>query len=60
MYSTLAITAEGLPLGLTGSKFWSRKRFKGCNAMKKKVNPTRVPIEKKKSLMARECQAIND
>jgi hypothetical protein len=49
MHSSLAVTAEGLPLGLAAIKFWSRKRFKGCNALKKKINPTRVPIETKES-----------
>jgi hypothetical protein len=50
MHSSLAITIEGLPLGLTGIKFWTRKKFKGTAALKKKVNPTRVPIEKKESI----------
>lgn len=49
MHSSLAVTPEGLPLGLTAIKFWSRRHFKGCNALKKKVNPTRVPIEEKES-----------
>jgi len=49
MHSSLAITLEGLPLGLAAIKFWSRKQFKGCNALKKKINPTRVPIEEKES-----------
>ena len=49
MHSSLAITLEGLPLGLAASKFWTRKQFKGCNALKKKINPTRVPIEEKES-----------
>lgn len=49
MHSSLAVTAEGLPLGLAAIKFWSRKHFKGTNALKKKVNPTRVPIEEKES-----------
>jgi hypothetical protein len=26
-------------------KAWTRKKFKGCNALKKKINPTRVPID---------------
>ena len=26
------------------------KKFKGCDALKKKINPTRVPIEKKESI----------
>jgi Transposase DDE domain len=49
MHSSLAVTPDGLPLGLTAIKFWSRKKFKGTNALKRKVNPTRVPIEEKES-----------
>ena len=49
MHSSLAVTAEGLPLGLTAIKLWTRSKFKGTNALKKKVNPTRVPIEAKES-----------
>ena len=44
------MTTEGLPLGLTAVKFWTRKKFKGTAALKKKINPTRVPIEKKESI----------
>lgn len=50
MHSSLALTAGGLPLGLAAVKFWTRKKFKGSAALKKKVNPTRVPIEKKESV----------
>jgi len=50
MHSSLAVTTEGLPLGLTAVKFWTRKKFKGAAALKKKINPTRVPIEKKESI----------
>ena len=50
MHSSLAVTTHGLPLGLSAMKFWTRKEFKGCNALKRKINPTRVPIEKKESL----------
>ena len=50
MHSSLAVTAEGLPLGLTAIKFWSREKFKGTNALKKRINPTRVPIEEKESI----------
>lgn len=50
MHSSLAVTADGLPLGLTAIKFWSREKFKGTNALKKKINPTRVPIEEKESI----------
>ena len=49
MHSSLVVTAQGLPLGLSAVKFWSRKAFKGTNALKKKINPTRVPIEAKES-----------
>jgi hypothetical protein len=50
MHSSLAVTAEGLPLGLVAIKFWTRSKFKGTNALKRKVNPTRVPIEAKESV----------
>jgi hypothetical protein len=50
MHSSLAVTTAGLPLGLTAMKFWTRSEFKGCNALKKKINPTRVPIEQKESI----------
>jgi hypothetical protein len=50
MHSSLAVTTDGLPLGLAAIKFWSRKKFKGANALKKKINPTRVPIEEKESI----------
>lgn len=49
MHSSLVVSGEGLPLGLGAIKFWSRKAFKGTNALKKKINPTRVPIEEKES-----------
>lgn len=49
MHSSLAVTTDGLPLGLAATKFWTRDEFKGCNALKKKINPTRVPIERKES-----------
>jgi hypothetical protein len=49
MHSSLAVTLEGLPLGLTAIKFWSRDKFYGCNQLKKKINPTRIPIEEKES-----------
>jgi len=50
MHSSLAVTTEGLPLGLTAIKFWTRSKFKGTNALKRKINPTRVPIEEKESI----------
>ena len=49
MHSSLVVTGKGVPLGLGAVKFWSRQAFKGTNALKKKVNPTRVPIEEKES-----------
>jgi hypothetical protein len=50
MHSSLVVTTEGLPLGLASVKFWTRKKFKGTNALKRKINTTRVPIEKKESV----------
>lgn len=50
MHSSLAITTEGLPLGLTAIKFWTRKKFKGKNSLSRRINPTRVPIEGKESI----------
>jgi len=49
MRSSLAVTSVGLPLGLAAIKFWTRDEFKDCNALKKRINPTRVPIERKES-----------
>ena len=49
MHSSLVVTASGLPLGLAAIKFWTRKKFKGTQALKRKINPTRVPIEEKES-----------
>lgn len=50
MHSSLVLTVDGLPLGMAAVKFWTRKEFKGTNALKKKINPTRVPIEEKESI----------
>lgn len=36
-------------MGLTAIKFWTRKQFKGTDALKKHINPTRIPIEEKES-----------
>ena len=49
MHSSLAVTTAGVPLGLAAVKFWTRSKFKGTSALKRKVNPTRVPIEVKES-----------
>jgi Transposase DNA-binding len=50
MHSSLVVTRDGLPLGIAAVKFWTRKKFKGTDALKKKVNLTRIPIEKKESV----------
>lgn len=50
MHSSLVVTPAGLPLGLAAVKFWTREKFKGTNALKTKVNPTRIPIEHKESI----------
>jgi hypothetical protein len=44
------VTTGGVPLGLGAVKFWTRKKFKGTNALQRRVNPTRVPIEQKESV----------
>lgn len=49
MHSSLVVTTEGLPLGLAAVKFWTRKQFKGTDALRRKVNFTRLPIEEKES-----------
>lgn len=51
MHSSLALTVEGVPLGLAAVKVWTRQKFKGTAALKKKINPMRVPIEKKESIV---------
>ncbi|MBP3957832.1 IS4 family transposase [Gemmata sp. G18] len=50
MHSSLVVTTDGLPLGLAAVKFWTRKKFKGTNALRGKVNATRLPIEQKESV----------
>lgn len=50
MHSSLVVTPAGLPLGLSAVKFWTRKVFKGTNALKRRVNPTRIPIGEKESV----------
>lgn len=49
MHSSLAVTEGGLPLGLAAVRFWTRKEFKGANALKRRINATRVPIGQKES-----------
>src|SRR6516162_8169022 len=50
MHSGLVLTPGGVPLGLAAVKFWTRAKFKETNALKRKVNPTRIPIEQKESV----------
>jgi hypothetical protein len=58
MHSSLAVTTDGLPLGLAAIKLWTRKKFKGTNALQGKtldggkhsINMTRIPIEGKESI----------
>lgn len=45
MHSSLAVATEGLPFGLTAVKFWTRKKFKGTNALKKKIVPEGFVLE---------------
>jgi hypothetical protein len=47
LHSSLVVTLDGLPLGLTTVKFWSRKAFKGRKAKRKAHN---APIEEKESV----------
>src|SRR3954465_1766490 len=35
MHASLAVTTDGLPLGLAAIKFWTRAKFKGTNALKR-------------------------
>lgn len=50
MHASLAVTPDGLPLGLTAVKVWSRAKFKGPNALERRLNRTRIPIEAKESV----------
>jgi hypothetical protein len=50
MHSSLVLTPLGVPMGLAAVGFWTRAKFKGTNALKRKVNPTRIPIEQKESI----------
>ena len=54
MHSSLVVS-KGVPLGLSAVKFWTRKKFKGVNALNKRVNATRMPIEEKES-----CRLIDN
>jgi hypothetical protein len=48
MHSALAVTMDGLPLGLAAATFWTRKKFKGDSA-RQRGNLKRMPIEEKES-----------
>src|SRR6478752_10555257 len=41
MHSSMAVTLDGVPLGLASVQFRSRQRFKDANAPERRVNPTR-------------------
>ena len=49
MHSSLVTTCEGQPLGLAAIKFWSRDKFHGANALKRRINPTRVPLKRRRA-----------
>jgi hypothetical protein len=49
MHSSMALTLDGVPLGLASVQFRSRQRFKDANAPERGANPTRIPIEEKES-----------
>ena len=59
MHSSLAVTTDGLPLGMVAVKFWKRKKIQGTAVLKKKVHPTRLPIVGKESMrwLANLCQS---
>jgi hypothetical protein len=44
LHSSLAVTTDGLPLGLTAAKVWTRKKFKNSKALARKVNRTKGSI----------------
>jgi hypothetical protein len=50
MHTSLAVTEGGVPLGVAALKVWTRSKFRGTAALKRVVNPTRVPIEGKESM----------
>ncbi|WP_247567563.1 transposase DNA-binding-containing protein [Bradyrhizobium sp. 151] len=46
MHSSLVVTTSGTPLGSSTVKFWTRSKFKGTAALRRRLmNQTRVPIE---------------
>jgi hypothetical protein len=65
LHSSLVLTTSGRPLGLAAVKFWTRKKFKGTNRLRGKVNATRIPIEQKESVrwldnLTRSTQELGD
>lgn len=50
LHASLAVTPEGLPLGLASARFWTRHVFKNTRQMKRHINPTRIPIDEKESI----------
>jgi hypothetical protein len=59
MHSSLAISTDGLPLGLAAIKFWTGYKFKGPAALKRKINPTHVPIAEGKRSVVGKSPAIH-
>jgi hypothetical protein len=49
MHSSLAVTTDGLPLGVAAIKFWSRKKFKGKRALTTKIIPRAYPSRRRKA-----------
>jgi hypothetical protein len=61
MHSSLVVTVDGLSLGLSSVRFWTRQTFKGTTELKRHVNPTRIPIEQKESYRWLEnCRQTNE
>src|SRR5262245_46297741 len=50
LHSSLVLTAAGIPLGPTAVKSWTREKFNGTNALRGRINATRIPIEHKESV----------
>jgi Transposase DNA-binding len=49
MHSRWAVTPPGLPLGWAAIKCWSGSKGQGTHALKRRLHPTRVPLEEKQS-----------
>ncbi|SCB52695.1 Transposase DNA-binding [Bradyrhizobium yuanmingense] len=49
IHSSLAVTIEGVPLGLAAVKFWTRKTFEGTAALKMKINRPGFPSRERKA-----------